>query len=260
MDEREKLNLQLEHADENELKGMLIPEKLPRHVAIIMDGNGRWARQRNLQRVIGHRNGIKSVRAVVEASAELKLGVLTLYAFSVQNWGRPRKEIDILMDLLAEFLVKERPRMMENNIRLMVIGRINQLPDKAQSKLYETIERTSNNSGLILNLALNYGGHTEICDAAKSIAQDVLHKKITFEEIDEKLFSRYLYTTGLPDPDLLIRTSGEMRISNFLLWQLAYAEFWITPVLWPDFGRREFYRALIDYQYRERRFGKVTEK
>ncbi|MGA1823190.1 MAG: isoprenyl transferase [bacterium] len=259
MDEREKIKTQLERADESELKKMLIPERLPRHVAIIMDGNGRWARQRKLKRVVGHRYGIKTVHTIVEASAILNLEVLTLYAFSVQNWGRPKKEVDILMHLLSKFLIKELPLMMENNIQLKVIGRTEELPPKARTNLYETIEKTGNNSGLILNLALNYGGHTEICDAAKKIAHDVLQKKITVEEIDEKLFPNYLYTSELPDPDLLIRTSGELRISNFLLWQLAYAEFWMTPVLWPDFGRRDFYLALIDYQHRERRFGKVIE-
>lgn len=244
---------------ENSLKNQINRDKLPSHIAIIMDGNGRWAKQRNLRRVAGHRKGIESVRTVVEASSELGLGILTLYAFSVENWGRPKKEVDILMRLLSEFLMMELPRMMKNNIRLQVIGRSEELPQKARNNLSKSMKDTSNNSGLILNLALNYGGHTEICDAVKKVARDVLCKKISIEEIDEKLFSHYLYTSGLPDPDLLIRTSGEMRISNFLLWQLAYAEFWITPILWPDFGRREFYQALIEYQYRERRFGKISE-
>lgn len=257
MDGREKIRNNLDQATLDELKAMIIPEKLPKHVAIIMDGNGRWAKQRTYRRIMGHRKGMDTVRNIVTASALLKLGYLTLYAFSVENWGRPKKEIDMLMNLLVEFLKKEFPTMMKNNISLKSIGRIDELPYKVQDSLSETIEKTSANSGLVLNLALNYGGHSEICDATKKIAKEVVTGKIKIDQINEDFFSNYLYTAHMPDPDLLIRTSGEMRISNFLLWQLAYSEFWITSILWPDFRERDFYIALIEYQHRERRFGKI---
>jgi len=243
--------------DVEALKARIDHARMPRHVAIIMDGNGRWAQQRSLTRVSGHREGIKSVRDIVEVSAEIGLEVLTLYAFSTQNWSRPKREVNTLMNLLIRYLKREIPEMMENDIRLMAIGDIEGLPANVQEMLAFAMEKTGGNKGLTLNLALNYGGQTEICHAARQIALDVREGLVSPEEIDEGLFSRYLYTAGLPEPDLLIRTSGEMRVSNFLLWQLAYAEFWITQTLWPDFRRGEFLQALIDYQKRERRFGRV---
>ncbi len=249
---------QLESKDSEILKIQIDPNKMPRHIAIIMDGNGRWAQKKRLSRVDGHRAGIKSVRDVIEASIEIHLEVLTLYAFSVQNWKRPRAEVNTLMKILVEYLDKELPEMMENDIRFISIGDLEALPKDVQKALKFTFQETKKNKGLILNLALNYGGQSEICHAVREIAKDVAEGKINIDMINEKLFSQYLYTSGLPDPDLLIRTSGEIRISNFLLWQLAYAEFWITQTLWPDFRRNEFFQAIIDFQKRERRFGRIT--
>ncbi|MEW6379433.1 MAG: isoprenyl transferase [bacterium] len=245
---------------EEELKQAIDPARLPRHVAVIMDGNGRWAKSRFLSRVEGHRQGINSVRDIVEIAAEIKIPVLTLYAFSVENWFRPKDEVSTLMKLLVEYLRKELDRMLKNDIRLISIGDEAGLPLHVQEELRYTIQRTARNEGMILNLALNYSGHQEIIMATKKIARDLQAGNIREEDLDEKLFSRYLFTRGLPDPDLLIRTSGEMRLSNFLLWQLAYAEFWITPTLWPDFRRNEFLQAIISYQGRERRFGRVKEE
>jgi len=245
---------------EEELKQAINPERLPQHVAIIMDGNGRWAKKRLLTRVMGHREGIKSVRAIVEASVEVKIPVLTLYAFSVENWSRPKWEVNTLMKLLVEYLRKELARMMKHDIRLMSIGDDSKLPDPVREELHYTVGQTGQNKGMILNLALNYSGHQEILEATKKIAIDFKKGKIQEKDINEELFSQYLFTRGLPDPDLLIRTSGEMRLSNFLLWQLAYAEFWITPILWPDFSRKEFYQAILSYQTRQRRFGRVIEE
>lgn len=245
---------------EEELKKEINPEKLPRHIAIIMDGNGRWAKKRLYTRIIGHREGIKSVRAVIEASVELKIDVLTLYAFSVENWARPQLEVNTLMDLLVEYLRKELPQMMRQNIRFMSIGDNNRLPAQVREELRNTINQTAPNTGMILNLALNYSGQQEIVEAVKKVASDYQAGTIQLEDITPDRFSQYLFTRELPDPDLLIRTSGEMRLSNFLLWQLAYAEFWITPTLWPDFGRKEFYEAILNYQNRERRFGRVIDE
>lgn len=244
---------------EEELKQAIDPVRLPRHVAVIMDGNGRWAKSRFLSRVEGHRQGINSVRDIVEIAAEIKIPVLTLYAFSVENWFRPKDEVSTLMKLLVEYLRKELDRMLKNDIRLISIGDEAGLPLHVREELRYTIQRTAHNEGMILNLALNYSGHQEIIMATKKIARDLQTGRIREEDLDEKLFSQYLFTRGLPDPDLLIRTSGEMRLSNFLLWQLAYAEFWITPTLWPDFRRNEFLQAIISYQGRERRFGRVKE-
>ncbi|MBN2372376.1 isoprenyl transferase [bacterium] len=244
--------------DINILKSQINPEKMPRHIAIIMDGNGRWAREKRLTRVAGHRAGVKAVRDIVEASVDIRLEVLTLYAFSVQNWERPKREVNTLMRLLVEYLKKELPEMMEQDIRMIAIGDLDRLPSRVRETLAFTIEKTKNNKGMTLNLALNYGGKSEICHAAKQIARKIKEGQIEADQIDEGLFSRHLYTADLPDPDLLIRTSGEMRISNFLLWQLAYAEFWITQTLWPDFNRAEFFQAIIDFQKRERRFGRIT--
>ena len=232
-----------------------IENNLPRHIAIIMDGNGRWARQRGLPRTMGHRSGIKSVRRVVEACVALKIPVLTLYAFSIENWRRPKMEINTLMRLLSEFLEKEINEMNEHDIRFTAIGRLEQLPEFVQKRLSRTIEATSKNKGLVLNLALNYGGRSEIVDAARKIAHQVKEETLRLEEIDENSFSRFLYTHGLPDPDLLIRTSGEMRVSNFLLWQISYSEIVVTKKLWPDFNKSDLEKAIQEFRSRERRFG-----
>ncbi len=224
-----------------------------------MDGNGRWAKSKGLPRTMGHRSGIKSVRRVVEACVELKVPVLTLYAFSVENWQRPKLEINTLMHLLSEFLEKEIDEMNEHDIRFTAIGRLGELPDFVQARLKRTIEATRGNRGLVLNLALNYGGRSEIVDAAKRIAHQVKEAKLNPEEITENSFSQFLYTQGLPDPDLLIRTSGEMRISNFLLWQISYSEIVVTKKLWPDFTKSDLEKAIEEFQSRERRFG-TTKK
>ncbi|RMH89438.1 MAG: isoprenyl transferase [Calditrichaeota bacterium] len=234
--------------------------ELPRHVAIIMDGNGRWARRRGLPRAAGHREGVKSVRAVVEAAGELGIEYLTLYTFSKENWKRPVTEVSTLMKLLVSALRKEIDELMKNNVRLRAIGDINDLPEFARDELVQAIERTSHNTGLNLNLALSYGGRSEILAAVRELAYRVRNGELHPEDIDEEIFSGALYTRGIPDPDLLIRTSGEERISNFLLWQLAYTELYITRTLWPDFRKREFYTAIVDYLRRERRFGMISEQ
>lgn len=229
---------------------------LPRHVALIMDGNGRWAKGRNLPRVEGHRAGIASVREIVETSARLELGVLTLYAFSVENWKRPRYEISTLMMLLKEYLRKELGTLMENNIRFVPIGRIEGLDPSVQRELRVAEEKTAANSGLLFQIALNYGGRAEIIDAVNRLIASRGHSA---DPVTEENFAEYLYTAGVIDPDLLIRTSGEHRVSNFLLWQIAYAEIHVTKVLWPDFRRRHLYEAIIDFQSRERRYGGVEQ-
>ena len=229
--------------------------RLPRHVAIIMDGNGRWARARGLPRVMGHRAGIKSVRTVVETARELGLEVLTLYAFSIENWKRSRQEVDTLMRLLGQYLNRELPTLLKNQVGLGVIGRVEGLPPNIQTHLREVMARTRPGAKMILNLALNYGGRAEILDAVRRLAADIEAGRLKSSSVDEAVFGRYLYTGGLPDPDLLIRTSGELRVSNFLLWQISYTELYITPTLWPDFGRAAFVEALREYQRRERRFG-----
>ena len=228
---------------------------LPRHIAIIMDGNGRWARRRGLPRTLGHRAGIQSVRRVVEACVELKVPVLTLYAFSVENWKRPKREIDTLMRLLSEFLEKEIGEMNEHDIRFIAIGRTEDLPEFVRKRLQRTIEATSRNTGLVLNLALNYGGRSEIVDAVRKIVAKAKEDHLHPEDIDEESFGTYLYTHSLPDPDLLIRTSGEMRISNFLLWQISYSEIYVTKTLWPDFTKKDLEEAIQEFRRRERRFG-----
>ncbi len=240
-----------------ELWSMIDHNNLPKHVAVIMDGNGRWARSRMLPRVAGHRVGMESALKIVEVASDLGLNVLTLYAFSAENWRRPADEVGALMKLLVEFLKRELISMKKNNICFQTIGRIAGLPDWVQQQIKWSIDQTCKNTGLILNVALNYGGQQEIVDAVKGIVRDVEHKRLDINELDEETFSGYLYTADLPDPDLLIRTSGEMRISNFLLWQLAYAEMLITPTLWPDFRKREFLQAILEYQQRERRFGTI---
>jgi undecaprenyl diphosphate synthase len=230
-------------------------DQLPAHVAIIMDGNGRWAAERHLPRVEGHRAGIDSVRDVVETSARLGIGVLTLYAFSIENWKRPRAEVATLMLLLKRYLRSELNTLLKNNIRFRVIGRIEELAPDVQAELAMAIERTSTNTGMLFNIALNYGGRAEIVEAAKRIVAD----GVPAGALDEAKFSEYLYTAGQPDPDLLIRTSGEMRVSNFLLWQIAYAEIWVTDTLWPDFRARHLLEAIVAYQKRDRRYGGITQ-
>jgi undecaprenyl diphosphate synthase len=226
-------------------------------VAIIMDGNGRWAKLRHKRRVEGHRAGIASVRDVVETSARLGLQVLTLYAFSVENWKRPKSEVSTLMSLLKRYLRRELNTLLRNNIRFRVIGRPTDLPADVQDELAQGMERTRECTGLLFNIALNYGGRTEITDAVRRLIGDLRAGRLT-GEVDETTLSSYLYTAGQPDPDLLIRTSGEMRVSNFLLWQIAYAEIWVTDVLWPDFRRKHLLQAVADYQKRERRYGGIT--
>jgi len=226
---------------------------LPRHVAIIMDGNGRWAQARGVPRLMGHRAGRESVREAVRGSDELGIEVLTLYAFSTENWNRPRREVQALMAILRHALVQERRELRERNVRLQVIGRIEDLPARVRDTIEETQSYLAKSTGLLLNLALSYGGRVEIVDAVQRMLAD----RLPAAEVDETLFGSYLYTGGLPDPDLLIRTSGEMRLSNFMLWQLAYTELWVTPTLWPDFRRRELLLALLEFQRRERRFGRV---
>ena len=233
--------------------------RLPRHIAIIMDGNGRWAKQRGLPRVAGHRAGIDSVRETVETCARLKLDALTLYAFSVENWKRPRFEIVTLMSLLKEYLNKELANLLKNDIRFRVVGRMNELDASVQKELSKGLAATSSCRGMTFNIALNYGGRTEIVDACRSLANDVAAGRLAAEQIDEETLGSRLGTAGLPDPDLLIRTSGEMRVSNFLLWQIAYAEIWVTPTLWPDFRKRHLFEAILEFQKRERRYGGVIE-
>jgi len=228
-------------------------ERLPAHIAIIMDGNGRWAAQRHLPRVEGHRAGIDSVRDVVETSARLGIGVLTLYAFSVENWKRPRTEINTLMTLLKRYLRLELSTLLKNDIRFQVIGRKDELSPDVQDELDLAIRQTERNRGMLFNIALNYGGRAEIVDAAKR----VLAADISPDDLDERKFGEFLYTAGQPDPDLLIRTSGEMRVSNFLLWQIAYSEIWVTETLWPDFRRRHLLEAVVAYQKRDRRYGGI---
>lgn len=249
----------LELLSQQEIKKLIDKEKLPRHIAIIMDGNGRWAKARHLPRVEGHRNAVKTVRDVVEACGELEIEALTLYAFSTENWKRPGFEVRALMRLLREQLRKQTEELNENNVQLRVIGQIDRLPKTVRRELENSIELTKNNTGLVLNLALNYGGRQEIVQAVHKIAYAVKNGSLGLDEINEEQFANCLYTSNLPDPDLLIRTSGEMRISNFLLWQLAYSELYITPVLWPDFTRRDLFIAIVDYQKRNRRFGGLDE-
>lgn len=234
--------------------------KLPQHIAIIMDGNGRWAKINSMSRVDGHKKGADSVRDIVEACREIGIGYLTLYAFSAENWLRPAAEVRALMNLLEKFLRSELQKMLENDIKLMTIGNTEKLPETVKKILRETIEKTSNNKGMLLNLALSYGSRDEIVEAVKKIVKDSKGGTIADKHISRELVSDYLYTSGMPDPDLLIRTGGECRVSNFLLWQMAYAEFYFTDVLWPDFGRENLIDAIADYQERERRFGKTSEQ
>ncbi len=232
---------------------------LPNHIAVIMDGNGRWARKKGAARIFGHRNAIQAVTDVTEACGELGIKYLTLYAFSTENWGRPKDEVEGLMELLVNTLKKEIGNLMENKVRLTTLGDLAHLPATCQRNLQEAKDATSNNTGLRVLLALNYSGRWEIVNAAKKLAEEVRQGKLQPENIDEEKFARYLETAGIPDPELLIRTSGEMRVSNFLLWQIAYTELYITKTLWPDFRKEDLYEALFAFQQRERRFGKVLE-
>jgi len=235
-------------------------EKLPRHLAIIMDGNGRWAEQRSLDRVAGHRQGAESVRLVVRACREIGIPYLTLFAFSSENWSRPQPEVEALMTLLKDYLVTELREMLDNNIRLLAIGDLSRLPKEVVSALNETMKLTAAATGMTLTLALSYGGRDDIIQAIRRITANSRDGSLTPEDIDEALFSKYLWTASLPDPDLLIRTSGEVRISNFFLWQLAYTEIYVTSNLWPDFKKEDLIQALLSYQDRERRFGLTSEQ
>ncbi len=241
--------------EEAELLDKLDLKRLPQHLAVIMDGNGRWAERRHLPRVAGHRAGVKAAREVIETCARLKLPYLTLYAFSLENWRRPQAEVDFLMRLLREYLKRELPSIHKNNIRLLVIGRAGQLPDAVRKDLENGMRLTARNTGMKLVVALNYGGRAELVDAFNALLDHVRSNGLSAFHADEQTISEHLYTAGLPDPDLLIRTSGEMRVSNFLLWQIAYAEIYVTETLWPDFSRARLLEALLDFQKRERRYG-----
>lgn len=242
------------------LKDSIIKERLPKHIAIIMDGNGRWAKQHGNARIFGHKSAMKAVRAVCEGCAELGVGYLTLYAFSTENWNRPKMEVMGLMDLLVSAINTETDTLIKNNIRLNAIGRLTDLPEKVRTNLAEAIDRTKANTGLTLTLALSYSSKVELVDAVRKIVRDVESGAIAADSIDDNVVSQNLYTGGMPDPDLLIRTSGEYRISNFMLWQLAYSELYFTSTFWPDFDKEELYKAIIDYQQRERRFGLTSEQ
>ena len=232
---------------------------IPRHIGIIMDGNGRWARNRGLPRTAGHRAGTNATRNIVRACGDLGVSYLTIYVFSVENWGRPSREVSMLMDLLVEMTKRELNNLNANNVRLNTVGDINKLPPKTKKELIHGIENTDNNTGLNLILAINYGGRNELVNAARQFAIDAIKDPQLIDTLDEKLFSNYLYTSAIPDPDLIIRTGGDCRISNFLLWQSAYSEFYITDTLWPDFDKESLQTAIDDFNKRERRFGKVKE-
>jgi undecaprenyl diphosphate synthase len=240
-------------------KEEIIQERLPKHIAVIMDGNGRWAKKRGNQRIFGHRNGVKSVRETVEASAELGVSYLTLYAFSRENWSRPGHEIEALMNLLVSTIERETKTLLDNNIQLMTIGDVKGLPQRVQKKIAEACEKTTNNTGLKLILALNYSGRWELKEAMRQFGEDYKAGQVE-GEMDEQMLKKYLTTPQVPDPDLLIRTSGEARLSNFLLWQMAYTELYFTEVLWPDFRKENLYEAIVNYQSRERRFGKTSDQ
>ncbi len=245
---------------DNTYKEKIDSKRLPEHIAIIMDGNGRWAKKKGNERIFGHKNGVKAVRNTVEAAAELGIPYLTLYAFSTENWNRPRTEIDALMSLLVSTLDSETKTLMDNNVRLMTIGDAESLPKRVRLNMQRTIEKTSGNTGTNLVLALSYSARWEILDAVKSIARKVEAGELSSRELSCDMISSQLQTKDIPDPELLIRTSGEFRISNFLLWQIAYAELYFTNTLWPDFAKEDFYEAICNYQNRERRFGKISEQ
>lgn len=241
-------------------KEQLDMNRIPQHVAVIMDGNGRWAKEKGQERLFGHAMGVESVREALTAASEIKVKYLTLYAFSTENWNRPKEEVDGLMDLLVQTISNEIESLNKNEVRLMSIGDANALPDRCRAELKSAIEKTKENKGTTLILALNYSSKSEIKSAIKQIAQRYKDGEISLDEITDDLVSRHLYTAGIPDPELMIRTSGEIRISNFLLWQLAYSELHFTTKFWPDFKKEDFYQAIYEYQHRERRFGKVSEQ
>ncbi|WP_373057916.1 isoprenyl transferase [Zunongwangia sp. H14] len=241
-------------------KDKVNPEKLPRHIAVIMDGNGRWAKQKGFMRAVGHEEGTTAVRDVVEGCAEIGVENLTLYAFSTENWNRPKLEVDTLMRLLVSSLRKEIKTLQDNNIRLNAIGNLETLPKKARKELKEVIDKTASNERMVLTLALSYGSREELTNCIKSISNKVKNNELSADAIDESVINEHLYTRNLPDVDLLIRTSGEQRISNFLLWQIAYAELYFTSILWPDFRKENLFEAIYNYQNRERRFGKTSEQ
>lgn len=241
-------------------KEQIISERLPQHVAIIMDGNGRWAKKQGLARMFGHKQGVEVVHNITEAAAELGLRYMTLYTFSTENWNRPKEEVDALMTLLVDTIAKETPTLMKNNVRLLTIGDLDRLPEAAHKKFLACIEQTAGNTGLSLVIALSYSARWEIVNAIRNAVTAAQKGELHPEDVNEELVSDLMTTKGIPDPDLLIRTSGELRISNFLLWQLAYSELYFTDCLWPEFTTEEFYKAIVDYQHRERRFGKTSEQ
>ncbi len=243
-----------------DFKSQINADNLPNHIAIIMDGNGRWAELKGKPRVFGHKNGVASVKDVIEGCREIGVNYLTLYAFSTENWNRPKLEVKTLMALLVSSLRKELNTLVKNNIKLNTIGNIENLPEKAQAELAEVVEKTKNNTSLTLTLALSYGSREEIVNVIRNISKKVVNNQISVEEINENIINNHLYTFSLPDVDLLIRTSGEKRISNFLLWQIAYAELYFTNTLWPDFRKENLFNAIVDYQQRERRFGKTSQQ
>lgn len=244
----------------NDFKKQIDHSKIPQHVAVIMDGNGRWAKKQGMGRVFGHKNAMNAIRDTVEAATEMGCEALTLFAFSTENWNRPKREVNTLMNLLVSALIDELANFQKNKIRVNAIGELKNLPAKAQEHLSKVIKATENNSNITLTLALSYGSREEITNAVKQISKKVVNNELSVEEIDEKMINNHLYTVSLPEIDLVIRTSGEQRISNFLLWQIAYAEFYFTEVLWPDFRKENFYKAVFAYQNRERRFGKTSEQ
>lgn len=241
-------------------KEQIVRDRLPRHVAIIMDGNGRWAKREGLARMFGHRKGVETVHKITEAAAEMGIEYLTLYTFSTENWNRPKEEVDALMGLLVDTIAKETPTLMKNNIRLETIGDLSRLPEQTRNRFVGCIQETNKNTGLTLVIALSYSARWEIVRATQMIAAAVKNDQFFVEDINEETISSFMTTHDMPDPDLLIRTSGELRISNFLLWQLAYSELYFTDCLWPEFTEEEFYHAIVDYQHRERRFGKTSEQ
>lgn len=243
-----------------DFKSQINTGNIPNHIAIIMDGNGRWAEMKGKPRVFGHKNGVTSVKEVIEGCREIGINYLTLYAFSTENWNRPKLEVRTLMALLVSSLRKELNTLVKNNIKLNTIGNIENLPEKAQTELAEVVEKTKNNTSLTLTLALSYGSREEIVNVIRNISKKVVNNQLTIEEINENIINNHLYTFSLPDVDLLIRTSGEKRISNFLLWQIAYAELYFTNTLWPDFRKENLFNAIVDYQQRERRFGKTSQQ
>lgn len=243
-----------------DFKSQINADNLPNHIAIIMDGNGRWAEMKGKPRVFGHKNGVTSVKEVIEGCREIGVNYLTLYAFSTENWNRPKLEVRSLMALLVSSLRKELNTLVKNNIKLNTIGNIENLPEKAQAELAEVVEKTKNNASLTLTLALSYGSREEIVNVIRNISKKVVNNQIAIEEINENIINNHLYTFSLPDVDLLIRTSGEKRISNFLLWQIAYAELYFTDTFWPDFRKENLFNAIVNYQHRERRFGKTSQQ